>query len=685
MTVRAIAGLFVFNLALCGVGTALLVAARPRTPRRSLLRLAGVSYLVGLAAVMVALTMLLMVGVPLRSWTLLLVAGGLAGGGVLVARARLASPEEYVVQPLLTLASVIPAAALVVILEALFRRGRLQGLTGFDEWDSWGPMTKDLYLTGHLRSGFMASFPGGSYPPGLRVLLASALQAIGSPDMTTIHLELWFVALGFAAAAAALLAERVRAGVLMPFVLLVFVMPNIRARSVALYGDLALGYLVATMALLIWLWLEDEEGWPLALATVVGASATLTKREGILFVGCAVLAGAAASQDRRRRAWPRLTGVLVGSGVAYAAWSVWLHVHLLPGNGPQSGVGFVTDVHRGWASARAIVQDVFSYDLWLVATILALVAFVLAVVSGFRTHATYVGTFLGLSTAGCILVLWSTPSLSTADVDVVSRLVGTVAIASAVLTPIVIQEVVDAGALVGASALLPERLRRANLRPLMLIVLAWAALSYPAAVVASGRPQFPDASDCVTPVRAPGPVAAVFGSASSYAEASRLQASAARASGQSVAITKDGCGGLRVYAAQPLTTASTADLVQRSNAAGLQPTLVDPRIALQPGAPTRPSTFATCGITPTPGQQLDAVFVQDVYFWTANDVERRALAAGFTQAHIEKTSCDRFRVVVTGIVSAKVAQTDFEHETTRAGFRIKIIPPLRYPTASSRP
>jgi len=95
--------------------------------------------------------------------------------------------------------------------------------------------------------------------------------------------------------------------------------------------------------------------------------------------------------------------------------------------------------------------------------------------------------------------------------------------------------------------------------------------------------------------------------------------------------------------------------------------------------PARASTLDDCHLSATPGQLLDAVFVDNTSYAEAREVQKRAAAVGFGAAHIEQTGCDKFRVVVTGVPTATSAQADFRNESTRAGFHVKLIPPLRYP------
>src|SRR4051812_807252 len=294
MSIHAILGVTLYNVVLAGMGSVLLFALRPGLSIPDRIRLAGLSYLLGVAAAMVAFTLVIVLGIALN-WASIVVCVALPiAVGAFVGRRRRVPSRAGV-----TLGLTIPSACIlglvVVALEAVFRKGRLQGLLEFDGWDSWGPKAKSLYFFGQLQPHFLADLPGGSYPPGLPALLSGALHAIGSPDVVTVHLQFWFLGAGFVAALIGLLAGRVDLLLLFVFALVVFVMPDIRSRSVDMYGDLTLGYAVATAALLFVLWVEEGGDWRIAVAAVLLAGAVLTKREGILLAVCVVAAALIAS------------------------------------------------------------------------------------------------------------------------------------------------------------------------------------------------------------------------------------------------------------------------------------------------------------------------------------------------------------------------------------------------------
>jgi hypothetical protein len=97
------------------------------------------------------------------------------------------------------------------------------------------------------------------------------------------------------------------------------------------------------------------------------------------------------------------------------------------------------------------------------------------------------------------------------------------------------------------------------------------------------------------------------------------------------------------------------------------------------GPPARPSTLDDCHIAPTSGQLNDAVFGSDLGYAEASDLAQRALDSGFQGARVERTGCDAFRVVVTGIPDDPAVQKEFRKETAGVGFDVSFVPATRYP------
>src|SRR3954462_5042199 len=88
MTVRAIVGISVFNVLLAALGCAVLCALRPATTRKELLRLVGIAYLLGVAGLMVALTVLILLSIPVNLLSTTLVGAALFAASAFFARRR---------------------------------------------------------------------------------------------------------------------------------------------------------------------------------------------------------------------------------------------------------------------------------------------------------------------------------------------------------------------------------------------------------------------------------------------------------------------------------------------------------------------------------------------------------------------------------------------------------------------
>ncbi len=84
MTLRAIVGLFAFNFALLAVGAMVLWGLGAVRWWTGFVRLAGVAYLLALAAFMTVLTLELVLGLPVTMTTNALSLAAIGGGGILL-------------------------------------------------------------------------------------------------------------------------------------------------------------------------------------------------------------------------------------------------------------------------------------------------------------------------------------------------------------------------------------------------------------------------------------------------------------------------------------------------------------------------------------------------------------------------------------------------------------------------
>jgi hypothetical protein len=446
VSVHALAGLALFNLFLLGVGSGVLTAALGWHSWHEAVRMSGLGYMLGVGLLGVTLSIELVFGVPFSFATIVVTGAALVLAALSLRRplARWRPVPPTGRTPGAGWVAVVFGSLIVVYLEALFRAGRLSGLSAWDAWAFWVPKAKAIYFFGGLDEQFFRELANPTYPPLVPALEASAFHFMGSADVVTLHVQFWFFACGFVAAVAGMLAPRVPALLLWPFLLLVLVAPRIVGRSLDPQGDFLLDYFFALAALLVALWLVEREPWLLATAAVFMGAALLTKREGQLLVACLLVAALAGSWRRWRYAWPRLAfaGVLAAS--AAVPWRIWFTSRDLTGELPSAGVlAFFDYPERGWPAFESAISALFDYDLWLVVPPLVAVAVAVAFLAGGRVLPIYALTLYVLSIGGFTWVLWSfteleLPLVQEEAVNPIVRLSGSLVIASAALVPLLL-------------------------------------------------------------------------------------------------------------------------------------------------------------------------------------------------------------------------------------------------------
>jgi hypothetical protein len=453
VTLRAILGLAGLNGAYAVLGTALLWAIRGLPRWSDVLRLAGLGYLLGLASFGVVWTQLLVVGVPLdgRTLVLSLVLGtaAAAGAAVLLRRERphgLGDPARHAsTGGVLVTAVGIALAAL--LLEAMFRSARLQSLQAYDAWAFWVPKAKAIYYFGGLDHQLFTTLANPTYPPLVPILDAAAFHAMGSADVSSFHLQYWFVVVGATAAVAGCLYRHLPAWLLWPSLLLVLTVPRMASGLLVPQADVLVDVLFVVGVLLLVLWLRDARGWRLAAVAVLFAGAGLTKREGLLFAAAALGVGLAASFGRRRAVWPRLLAVAALVAVAALPWRLWYARQGIGGEAP-SDAGAGGSVDRMLDALRLSFDVLFDTTLWSVVPIVALVAVGAAFVWGDRRVAAYLAAVLALVFLGGAWVTYAFRELPiTADesLNPIVRYTGAIVLLAAVATPLLLGSVWRSG------------------------------------------------------------------------------------------------------------------------------------------------------------------------------------------------------------------------------------------------
>ena len=590
MTLRAIAGLALLNGALLGVGGAMLWGLGAVRWWTDLVRLGGVAHLLGVAATMIALTLQLVVGIQVTgaSGALTLVVLACAGAGIGVARGR----QRPGLVPGWQLPRVSPfvavlVAGFVVYFEALFRAARLSSiLPEWDGWWFWVPKAKAIYFFGELDPDLLSQIANPSYPPGLPVVHALAFGAMGSADETTLHVQYWFYAVGFAAAVAGLLAPRVRQAIWVPLLVLIFLAPSFLTRMTWTYADVPLGYLVTVAALLVILWIDDARPWQLHAAMALLGGAMLTKREGVLFALAVLLAALVATRARRRELWPRLIVTLVAAFGLALSWRVWLVANGLPGDGPAGGyLGLFDHLGRAWPSLELVVETLIDRDLWLVVPLLSFVAIAFAAVARERTLWVFAASFTAAFVCVATWTIWADPTLPFTQDDArnpIVRLTGTAILVLGTLTPLLLEHVwTRSGDLRGSVGGLAARASHLMFRPrpAAWAIVVVAAVGYPGSMLVGssrmtlpgGFSSFPGGTDCVSEHVRGEPARIVFAYAAAYPEAQDVQRRVRAAGLRDAEVVQDGCGRLRVFA--DVEAEAVAELIETARTARLEASL----------------------------------------------------------------------------------------------------------------
>lgn len=448
MTARALLGLGGLNLLVLLAGIVLVWGLCGYRTLGEVVRLAGVAYLVGLAALVVALTTQLVVGIPLRVAATLAFVVVLAAGvaaGIRAGRSLPRGDGRGWRLPELPLIAAPFVGAIGLYLEGAARSARLQGLSEFDAWWCWALQAKAVYFFDGLDPDLFGDgaprCPG--YPPGLAAFQATAFHAMGSTDVITFHLQACVMLAALVAAVAGLLSDRVRPVLLYPVLLFAIVLPSVTDRLTDGRADIPLGVFVVGGTVLLARRLETSGQWLLPGAVLLLGAGTLAKREGVLLAACALGAALVATARTRRDSWPSL--LLAGAAVVLVGlpWRLWLLVGGAPAGGPEAGyLAVLREPDRAWPAFELAVRTFLDLDLWLVATPLALAAAVAALLAGDRRVGAFVLAFAALALLACWWAIWTNPSLElTQDygLNPIVRLVGTPVLVLVALMPLALE------------------------------------------------------------------------------------------------------------------------------------------------------------------------------------------------------------------------------------------------------
>jgi hypothetical protein len=445
VSVHAISGLLALNVWFLAVGAAVLFGLRGWSSWGEVVRLGGFAYILGVASLGIAWVWELAAGLPLGLPTMIatgIVIGGLAIAAGYVVGRRLPAPPRRRPSPRVALLVAVFAALTAVYFEALFRAGRLASLNEFDAWDFWVPKAKAIYYFGGFDREFFSVLSNPSYPPLVPTIDAAAFHSMGAPDVITLHLQFWFLLLGFVTALLGLLHGRAPAYFVWPPVLLFLVAPHVLGYALQALADFVLDEFFAVAALCLALWLLERRNWQLSAAAILLAAATLTKQEALLYGASAIVAALAVTWPRRRADWPKLLAVGIVAAVATVPWRVLLAGRNVPLARPEAGgTGLFAHLDRAWPSLRLALTTVFDFNIWLVTAPLTLVAVALAFAAGARRLPAYVLLLYVFAIGGFTWATWAYPSFPITRnpaVNPIVRLTGEAALLAPALVPLLL-------------------------------------------------------------------------------------------------------------------------------------------------------------------------------------------------------------------------------------------------------
>jgi len=319
---HTVVGLVVYNLCFLGAGYGVLSLARGR----GALADAGLAFLLGVAALLIAMSVL-------ATW------GYVAGAPVfLVASAVFVAPAVFrrglaLPRPSLRLPrrrprpTDLPVAAFGLAAAAyafvLVRLSIVDPLTEWDAWAMWTMKAKALIVYGNLGVADFAGAAHPDYPLLVPMLQSFAFRFIGQMNTEVVHVEYALIALAFVGAVARIVSVRVGVLVAAAWSLYVLLLPGFEANVPDALGDVPVAVYASLSALTFALWLRERRLSWLGFYTIFGAAALWSKNEGSSALLIIAVVGTLLSVGRpfARNVVPPM----VASAAIYVLFLPWLH------------------------------------------------------------------------------------------------------------------------------------------------------------------------------------------------------------------------------------------------------------------------------------------------------------------------------------------------------------------------
>jgi hypothetical protein len=353
-----VVGALLALLAFAPLGVGVLLLAGAWRLAAGVLR-AGIALFVGFAAGAVALPPLLYLGVSPTLPVVLVLGALVLLAGVAVVRRRPPSKANEPVRIGALGLLVIAAPVLLLAVDRVQTR-----ITNYDAWAMWMLKAKLLYRDGgwflgaldHRAFGLDSVAPPmhREYPLGVPALTAAVMHGSRGnvPDAALLYPALL---VGFAFVVWLVLRPRVPQLPLLAGLSLILWLPMTRELGLAATGDLPLGVFFVAAALLLGLWLVEENPGALPLVALLGAAALACKRDAL--AACAVLAVLGLIETvrlRRPDLTRRLAVAMVLMFLTIVPWRAYVSAHHLRNYDVGLGNGHLSSNlhHLGWINAK---------------------------------------------------------------------------------------------------------------------------------------------------------------------------------------------------------------------------------------------------------------------------------------------------------------------------------------------
>lgn len=451
MVIREWIGLAALNAVFLGVGTSLLASLGVVHERRHALRFSGLALVTGWAAVGIASSYALMLGVRLSLLQIISLAFVIAVCGLLVSR-RVPPlhrrPRRFAARGVERIAASAGAIVLVGYLEVLFLRARLAEPSRWDTWAFWMPKAMSVvYFDGlDTAAGGFTSFANPDYPPLKPAIDAAAFRFLGDVDPGALAVQNWIVAVAFFGAVAALLAHRVRPAILWPSLALLALLPDFGLLVASLLADESIALLFALAGVCGALWLVEQEVRYAALAAFFLVTAALVKNEGLML---ALVLFVLLTVVTRVRPWRQLLALAALPILAVVPWRLWTNANSVPESSAfrlrdLARPEFLLDrIDRLGTALSELPSFLLAFDRWFLTLPLVLVAAAALVGRRPALSAYAVGTLV-LGVLGFASVYWASTYPLDWYIDTsADRILPSLVVFAAALFPLLVSEALE--------------------------------------------------------------------------------------------------------------------------------------------------------------------------------------------------------------------------------------------------